>query len=285
MYGNEPPVTSTATTALGHLLTKGTLYSAGVHGPTPSRTSRYVSSDLGLIHMVGLDLNNLDAGQVAWLEADLAKAQTNRDAVPWIMVTSHFRASRRPQCPAPADRRPFAAIHHRALAENPNASAAHYIGDEAEGYAVSGHEFQPCAEPGCKTVAELVGDFQSVLAPIFVKYGVDVYNAGHVHDYQSCWPLGPKGELLQTNFINPRGPVHLTEGNGGVPGVPGTNSVKSCASTKAPWCRMAGTGGAYGRWTAWNATHLTYEHVENPTGNVTDTWTIVQEHHGPFGQL
>ena len=34
-----------------------------------------------------------------------------------------------------------------------------------------------------------------------------------------------------------------------------------------------------GRWTAHNATHLTYEHVQNNGGNVTDTFTIVQHNH------
>ena len=29
-------------------------------------------------------------------------------------------------------------------------------------------------------------------------------------------------------------------------------------------------------------THLTYEHVENPTSKVSDEWTIVQAKHGPF---
>ena len=37
-------------------------FSAGVHGPVPTNTSRYVSTDFGLIHLVGLDLNELDAG-------------------------------------------------------------------------------------------------------------------------------------------------------------------------------------------------------------------------------
>ena len=47
-------------------------------------------------------------------------------------------------------------------------------------------------------------------------------------------------------------------------------------------CRRHGTGGAYGRVTAWNATHLTYEHVQNNGGDVTDTFTLIQENHGPF---
>ena len=58
------------------------------HGTTPSNTSRYASTDIGLLHMVGLDLNSLDPTQIAWLEADLAHANENRDKTPWIMVMS-----------------------------------------------------------------------------------------------------------------------------------------------------------------------------------------------------
>lgn len=104
---------SSATSALGHLLSKATLYGAGVHGSTPSQTSRYVSVDFGLIHMVGLDLNNLDDDQVAWLEADLAKANANRAAVPWVMVMSHFP------------------IYHSLVATHGSSSARHYRGSYA----------------------------------------------------------------------------------------------------------------------------------------------------------
>ena len=80
-------------------MSKGTLFGASSHGASPSGTSRYFSVDIGLIHFVGLDLNapettprtiGLDAGQLAWLAADLAAADANRAAVPWIVVTSHF---------------------------------------------------------------------------------------------------------------------------------------------------------------------------------------------------
>ena len=56
----------------------------------PSNTSRYGSVDVGLIHYTGLDLNDLDAGQLAWLDADLAYANANRAQTPWIIVSSHF---------------------------------------------------------------------------------------------------------------------------------------------------------------------------------------------------
>ena len=81
--------TSTATSALGHLLSKGLYLSSGSHGAQPSGSSRYFSVDVGLVHVVALDLTNISLpGQMEWLAQDLAAADANRDAVPWIVVTS-----------------------------------------------------------------------------------------------------------------------------------------------------------------------------------------------------
>eukprot|EP01051_Picozoa_sp_SAG22_P015446 SAG22_NODE_2018_length_3130_cov_2.890135_2_plen_139_part_00 len=44
---------STATSALGHVLTKGTFLGAGLHGTTPSGTSNYFSVDVGQVHIAG----------------------------------------------------------------------------------------------------------------------------------------------------------------------------------------------------------------------------------------
>ena len=82
--------------------------------------------------------------------------------------------------------------------------------------------------------------------------------------------------------------VHITEGNGGVPGVSGASGIKNCTSQPGSvgnnvtggFCRKIGSGGAYARITAWNETHLTYDHVQNNGGAVTDSWTIVQNGHG-----
>ena len=69
-------------------------------GPNPSGSSRYFSSDVGLVHLVALDFNlyygadscgePCKAAQLAWFENDLQLATANRAAVPWIIVTSHF---------------------------------------------------------------------------------------------------------------------------------------------------------------------------------------------------
>eukprot|EP00040_Diaphanoeca_grandis_P038935 m.257739 g.257739 ORF g.257739 m.257739 type:complete len:608 (-) comp35653_c0_seq1:175-1998(-) len=272
-FPGAPPLHSTATTALGAHLSQGTFYGMGLHGSVPSNTSRYASTTIGLIHMVGLDLNNLDAGQLAWLEEDLAMVNENRAATPWIMVMSHFP------------------IWHSKTQEHSNFSAAHYVGDELlDNYAIDGEnmDFVPCEVPGCLTIKQQQLKIGEALQPIFKKYGVDIYNAGHVHSYESTWPLCDftTGEICngEQDFLEPKGTVHITEGNGGVPGVLPAFGVKSC-STPGGFCRMTGTGGAYARITAFNDTHLTYDHVQNNGGNVTDTFTIVQHGHGTFTHM
>jgi hypothetical protein len=92
---------STATSGLGALLSRGLHHSVGLHGSTPSNSSRYFSLDLGLIHLVAIDLNfyygvdpctdgSCQAAQKEWLARDLAAANRNRDNVPWVLVMSHY---------------------------------------------------------------------------------------------------------------------------------------------------------------------------------------------------
>ena len=83
-----------------------------VQGATPSNSSRFTSTDMGLLHMIALDLNNLDDAQLAWLETDLRAANAVRHKTPWIMVMSHF---------------PLA---HSAVDEHWNHSLAHYLSGE-----------------------------------------------------------------------------------------------------------------------------------------------------------
>ena len=254
-------VTSTATTALGDLLSKTTLLGASWHSKVPSNTSRYFATQLGRFHIAGLDLNNLDDGQLAWLDKNLAAV--DRKATPWVIVSSHFP------------------LYHGTNALNAGASADFYTGEEPERYATSGHEYINAAK-GEKTLGELQNFFTSKLEPVLMKHGVDIYFAGHVHDYCSTFPIC-SGKLCTDNagkaiksFINPQGPVHITDGNGGVPGCPSPVAIANCTSSKSPWCRFHGTGGAHGTITAFNETHLTYNHIANDGGQVKDTFTIIK---------
>eukprot|EP01043_Picozoa_sp_COSAG02_P045689 COSAG02_NODE_4205_length_5628_cov_3.597938_4_plen_523_part_00 len=202
-FGN-PPLNSTADTALGHLLSKGTLFGASSHGSRPSGTSRYFSVDIGLIHFVGLDLNSpetspraigLDAAQLAWLEQDLVAAQANRKAVPWIVVTSHFPI----YLSAPTT-------------DHSNASAAYYASVEAEEAPVgSDLEYRSCSANGeaadCKTVGELRAESSKAIEPMLVRYGVDVYAAGHSHIYGVTWPM--VNRAVHTPFISRKREIGL----------------------------------------------------------------------------
>ena len=112
------------------------------------------------------------------------------------------------------------------------------------------------------------------------------------HNYESQWP-SKGGAPVQTNFVRPAAPVHVVEGAGGAP-------TLDLFGGPAPFTRLQDSTWGYGRVTILNASHLRYERVANdrckdscqqpstcppcpwPAGTVTDTWTIVQDAHGPF---
>lgn len=266
-------------------MSKGTLFGASSHGASPSGTSRYFSVDIGLIHFVGLDLNapettprtiGLDAGQLAWLAADLAAADANRAAVPWIVVTSHFPMY----------------LSSAAAGEPAHGadSARWYLSDEAEA-AVPGvdgtlPESRSCGAngegPGCRTVDDVRSGHTLTLEPLLHEFGVDFYAAGHSHLYGVTWPMA-NGTATQKDYIEPKATIYITEGNGGVPGAPGVHKFTKPA---ADYMRIGATGGAHGRMIATNGTVLTYEHVFNNgnggAGEVMEQWSVVQHKHGTF---
>ena len=185
----------------------------------------------------------MDDGQLAWLATDLAAAAANREAVPWIVVTSHFPVY----------------LSTTSKANHANASASHFLSVEAEAEPVgSNGEFKSCqanAEPaGCTTVRDFQSAAQSKLEPLFVKFGVDFYAAGHSHLYGVTWPM-INGSATQHDYTDPKGTIYITEGNGGVPGAPG---VHTFTHPKTDWMRIGATGGAYGRVITSNASVLTY---------------------------
>ena len=273
------PARTTATTSLGHLITRGSFYAAGSHGAAPSRTSQWFSLDLGLIHFVVLDLSPgppaVFAGeQLAWAAADLAAADANRASVPWIVVTSHYPL-------------------YSAVFEG-RASAAWYAGETAE-HDRSGDgtpwsampSFETCADgdPTCTTVREMVDEAASTLGALLDEHHVDIYAAGHVHAYSVTWPLYG-GQVTNRSLVDPKGTIHLVEGNGGVPGTArkhGNARVMPC-SRSAPQeplrpvedFKICGQGMSYGRLLTTNASVLSYEHVSNANGEVLDTWAIVR---------
>merc|ERR1712046_120471 len=113
-------------------------------------------------------------------------------------------------------------------------------------------------EPSCQTLGEWHLEVSSKLEPLLLKHNVDIYNAGHIHNYERTWPM-KNGKACQKSYENPSCPVYIVEGNGGVPGCSGTCTIKECGSSQE-WCRTHGNEcGAYGRITITNATTLRYD--------------------------
>ena len=85
---------SAPATSIGSLLSIANFHGPGSNGPVPSQSSRYFSVDLGLIHLIALNLNPYFGcdplgsaaieSQKKWLEQDLIAANANREAVPWV---------------------------------------------------------------------------------------------------------------------------------------------------------------------------------------------------------
>ena len=65
-----------------------------------------------------------------------------------------------------------------------------YSGDSGEFSPNPRDAFRTCADNGeeedCETVGQVLSRAQGATDPVFKKYGVDVYNAGHAHE---CDPI------------------------------------------------------------------------------------------------
>ena len=255
---------STATSALGYQLSAGNHHSVGSHGSVPSGTSRWYSVDVGLIHFVALDLNMYNAvddclvcreEQLAWLEKDLQHAQKNREAVPWIVAMSHFPLYCS-NCPAPGSE-PGAWW---------NSEICEFMGHDKSCTATS-------ANPGSSASPsndDMVPDFE----PLFMKYGVDVYASGHIHDYEWTWPIY-NNSAVQKNFRNMRAPVHLVTGNGGPPSPSKFGKISD-------WSYTHSSEYSYTQMIAHNATTMSWIQIANNDSRVIESLVLTTETHGPF---
>mmetsp|Transcript_64277 Transcript_64277/g.172041 ORF Transcript_64277/g.172041 Transcript_64277/m.172041 type:complete len:756 (-) Transcript_64277:30-2297(-) len=283
--------TSTATSALGALLSTGLHHGPGSVGDHPSNTSRYFSMDVGLMHLVALDLNGYygcdpcgeqcKKAQLDWFEEDLRRANLNREKTPWLVVFSHFPVYCT-GCHAAQVSGEFYASDAAETLGNGNATAAR-AWDKANLKAGA-----KSTTKASQAADETIKDF----VPLFDKYSVDLYAAGHWHYYESLWPAAKGNETClscaeptQLTFEEPKVTVHVTTGNGGPPGKDTfcESGSGSPDCDNIPATRMQTNEFSYGRLVAHNATHLTFQQIFNINGSVFDEFVVVQSKH-PFNQ-
>ena len=275
---------TTADTALGRLLATGNHHGVGTHGsgngPTtpgsvPSGTSRYYSVDFGLVHFVALDLNLYNSedncgepcrlSQLAWLKADLEAADSNRASVPWIVAMSHFPLYCA-QCPAPG--------------QDPgdwwNSEECEFAGHSPSCKSTGPRGPGRTAASPAVSAKDMVPDFE----PLFMRYGVDVYSSGHIHDFEFIYPVY-NNTAVQKDFVNPAAPVHLVTGNGGPPSATQFGPPGSARGVK-PWSHTHSSRYSYTRLVAHNTTHMEWIQVANNDSTIIARLMVTQDKHGPF---
>ena len=278
---------TSATSALGALLSTQNHHAAGVHGKVPSKSSRYFSVDFGLTHLVALSLNGYNKvdlctdecnkAQLAWLKQDLAAV--DRTKTPWVIAMSHFPMYLTAQ---PAN---------KSLSEQESIDAAlgtSKFADEdwwtTEKCEYEGHN-ESCVDDSRSEIEKetrkqakaTTSNANADLEPLFMKYGVDIYWAGHIHFYNRFDGPVYKGHVIANGTYNPAGPIHSCTGNGGPP------SPSHCTCKEAGLCTTCVQDPySYTRLTVWNKTDLLWEQISNRDNSVVDTWTIHQEKHGEF---
>ena len=92
---------------------------------------------------------------------------------------------------------------------------------------------------------------REAVEPLLLQYGVDMFVAGHVHDYESTYPVKRCGLNSSDCYIgkdlrNPQAPVHVVVGQGGTGGADHFGNVSPLfllpsASLSLPACRRGPT--------------------------------------------
>ena len=314
-FENYNDTMDTTESALGGLLATASFYGAAKRNASsstiPSGTSRFFSVDYGRVHLIATDMNGYYGvdpcgkpclqAQIDWLTKDLTAANANRKEVPWIVVMSHY---------------PFYCTGCQDNQET--TSSEWFASDGAETYGNLNmtkeaklefeHARKVCGgsasdnntnhllcDAETKSKAKTVKQssdaaIADLVKPFLQKFGVDVFIAGHWHYYESLWPQeigtsGSGGKPYQKSFDNPRTTVHVTNGNGGPPSPDNfCEDPSTLPSCTIPSTRKQTSEYSYSRLVVHNATHLDIETYLNKDGSLFDTFTVVQEKHGPFGE-
>lgn len=118
-----------------------------------------------------------------------------------------------------------------------------------------------------------------------VEGGVDIAFWAHEHSYERTWPVSGNGSHVESDYVDPKAPVHIITGFAGC-----NEDDGACLNPIGPplgnWSafRQSKEGTyTYGRLIVGNATHLHWQAVVPEESNrIEDDLWLVQHNHGPF---
>jgi hypothetical protein len=120
-------------------------------------------------------------------------------------------------------------------------------------------------------------DWSWGIEKLLLKYGVDFYFAGHTHHTEITYPVA-KGREVQLDYVNPKAPIHCQIGVAGVGDGHDPFDVPAQSWDRVRDLTFQRT---MLRVTVHDATRATAD-TYTQDGAVLDTFTVVQNNHGPF---
>ncbi|XP_067684818.1 acid phosphatase type 7-like [Haliotis asinina] len=120
------------------------------------------------------------------------------------------------------------------------------------------------------------------LDDILFRYGVDLYIAGHQHNYERTWPVYREKLFDEYHYKNPKGPIHLTIGSMGA-----EYHQEKFVKPGGKWSSFRYPGiekELFAKLDIINATHLFWEVLSASNNEKVDRIWIVQNSHGTFGE-
>eukprot|EP00035_Acanthoeca_spectabilis_P010123 m.178671 g.178671 ORF g.178671 m.178671 type:complete len:301 (+) comp14930_c0_seq3:1239-2141(+) len=113
--------------------------------------------------------------------------------------------------------------------------------------------------------AQAIADFE----PLLAEFGVDMFFAGHDHNYETTWPVY-QGKVVQASYKDPKAPIHILSGSAGPPEWDKFAAAQTW--TREPRLQV----NSYSRLTLFNASVALFEQVANNNGTIVDSFTITQ---------
>ncbi|XP_077983489.1 acid phosphatase type 7-like [Glandiceps talaboti] len=118
--------------------------------------------------------------------------------------------------------------------------------------------------------------YRANIEDLLYKYNVDIYMAGHNHQYERSYPVYKK-QVTSKNYNNPQATVYIVNG---AAGNPEPNDPTYVPISMAPW-RANEVTTFHSGWMLMevNATALDFTYLFSETGEVKDRFTIIKDSH------
>ena len=114
--------------------------------------------------------------------------------------------------------------------------------------------------------------FATAIEPLMVKYGVDVYWSGHMHEYERSWPLINGSSPItypDGKYMHPKKPTYIVQGTAGA------FILESFIQPKPSWSAQRAQEYGYGRLSL-DHSSFHYQYLSTLTGLTIDEFWLYQ---------